>query len=127
MMKMMKRRSGWPTLMVAIASTMVIASAHSTVAQAGPGRSKYEPITVDRGVTHDGGFGQWSDRGSASNSKAAPGTGGARYDTVPVDRGVTHDPGFGRWNGGGSVSKFKDSSILSGGGRDTLSIIRKPH
>lgn len=46
----------------------------NAVIRKGLGRQKYEPITLERGVTHDDGFEQWAnaaqvlDKGSASSS-----------------------------------------------------------
>jgi len=38
-----------------------------------PGRSKYEPITLERGVTHDPAFQQWANKvWDYSNAQAAP-------------------------------------------------------
>jgi len=46
------------------------------------GKARYEPITVDQGVTTDPEFNQWAN---------------ARHEPIPVDRGVTTNPEFSQW------------------------------
>jgi len=53
-------------------------AAPTPVPSKGHGRTEYEPMTVERGVTHDTGFANWAnsaqalDKGSPSTSKAKP-------------------------------------------------------
>jgi hypothetical protein len=65
----------------------------------GTGRSKYEPITVKRGITTDPVFGQWANQNSSSSGK---GTGTGKYGSIMVQRGVTANSAFGQWANQGS-------------------------
>ncbi len=51
------------------------------------GRSKYEPITLNRGVTQDPSFANWANQAS----------GQSKYPSIPLNRGVTQDPSFSNW------------------------------
>ena len=52
-----------------------------------PGRSKYEPITLNRGVTQDPSFSNWANQASSQG----------KYPPIPVDRGVTRNASFSSW------------------------------
>jgi hypothetical protein len=53
----------------------------------GPGRSKYDPITLNRGVTQDPSLSNWANQTS----------GHGKYPSIPVNRGITQDPSFSSW------------------------------
>jgi hypothetical protein len=54
-----------------------------------PGRTRYEPITLERGLTSDAEFERWA------NESTTP---AGQPESVAVDRGVTHDAAFGDWS-----------------------------
>ena len=51
------------------------------------GRSKYDPITLNRGVTEDPSFSNWANQAS----------GQGKYPPIPVNRGLTQGPSFSSW------------------------------
>jgi len=76
--KNFKFRLLWNGATVAAFSTLSPlppAAAHD--AQKSPGRDKYEPITLERGVTHDTGFQSWASSTSSSKTKAGSKTDGS--------------------------------------------------
>lgn len=65
-----------------------------------PGRDKYEPITLTRGITVDTSFSSWAAQaGGASSSSSTPpkSTGRSKYDPITVSRGITVDTSFSSW------------------------------
>ncbi len=71
-----------------------------------PGRSKYDGITLERGVTEDTGFADWaagvvanggtpSSGGNTSAPQKIPGQ--SKFDSITLERGVTKDTGFANW------------------------------
>jgi phage tail-like protein len=77
-----------------------------------PTRTKYDAITLERGVTHDAEFEQWA---SALHKPPTR----TKYDAITLERGVMHDVEFEQW-----ASKVWDFG--SGGGvEDTLENFRK--
>jgi hypothetical protein len=51
------------------------------------GRSQYEPITLNRGVTQDPSFSNWANQASSQG----------KYPPIPVDRGFTKNASFSSW------------------------------
>jgi hypothetical protein len=69
-------------------------------------RSKYDAITLERGVTEDSGFADWaaavvagggSPQSGGNSSSPQKIQGQSKYDSITLERGVTQEPGFANW------------------------------
>jgi len=70
-----------------------------------PGRSKYDSITLERGITQDPSFSAWGNQGSGQN----------KYPPIQVNRGVTNDSSFSGWaNSSSEHSKYQSLQLNRG-------------
>jgi len=70
-----------------------------------PGRSKYDSIALERGVTQDSSFGAWGNQGSGQN----------KYPPIQVNRGVTNDSSFSGWaNSSSEHGKYSSIQLNRG-------------
>jgi hypothetical protein len=53
----------------------------------GPGRTKFDPVTLNRGVIQDPSLSNWANQVS----------GQGKYPSIPLNRGVTQDPSLSNW------------------------------
>jgi len=74
------------------------------------GGTKFEGITLERGVVHDDGFASWAagivagagSQTGTGNSPPQKITGQSKFESITLERGVVQDNGFASWLNGAS-------------------------